>query len=411
MNRLAVLFNTFTKLKAYDFDKLRKELNIDFVVVSTNNEVSRIESFFKKKFKKILVSSLIDINGTYKDIEPDLKTIISNYKLENIRFICLSEDYLSPVSVLREKFNICGINSTIAQFFRDKVIMKEKLKKNGITVPKFIDLAELSQDKSNEQIYSIIESSLGSPFVLKPKDAFGSKDVSIISSMDQFKEISWEINNFNDFEVESYISGKLYHIDSIYNNGNVIFQACCEDSTPNLNFRNGKPLLSIPLPEYSNEFKLGSSLSKEVINTFGYLTGSTHLEFFIDASGQVIFLEVAARTPGAIIVPMYKKHFGINMLELDLLNNFNITRENTIINSYVFSGIMPILKGKVTKLNTPNISGDFDINFIVKKGDVLQECNSLRDISATILVENKNFEAAYSDFKSLSNFKCINVDK
>jgi len=45
----------------------------------------------------------------------------------------------------------------------------------------------------------------------------------------------------------------------------------------------------------------------------------------------------------------------------------------------------------------------------VQQGDILNNCRSLRDISAKIMVSNDNYSSAYKDFKYLSNFGIISV--
>lgn len=335
---------------------------------------------------------------------------MDQYNLSDVRLISLSEEHLYPVSMLREKLNISGMTTIQANLFRNKIEMKKKLDSKNINVPNFLDLSKfLNKNLGNEKLYYYIESQLGSPFVLKPKDSFGSQDVDIIYDIKQFNEIVGKTEKIYNFEVETYISGKLYHIDTIYNNGNPVFQVCSEYSTQNLNFRKSKPLLSIPLPNTSQEFILGGKLSNEVIKEFNYLTGATHLEFFIQDNGNVVFLEIGARTPGGIVIPMYNKNFNTNISNMDLLNHFDIKYNYKKSNDYYFSGTMPIIEGTVTELKSPELGGSYDIEYCVKKGEYLGKCKGLRDIAAKIIVKNKDFKSAYNDFKSLDSFVAVNV--
>lgn len=392
--KLVVLFNTLVKLKTYDFPALLKEADFDFISVVENKEIEGVKRDFSSIFKQVL---------PYETAKFELANIIKNYKLEDVRFVCISEDYLLPASEFRSYFNVEGINEKTANLFRNKMLMKAALANTSVSVPKFAELSEFSTfEKAKER--------LGLPFVIKPKDAFGSKDVSIIKTEEDFEIAFSEISNKEEFECESFISGKLYHVDSIYKNGVPIFQVCNEYSCPNAEFRDGKALVSIPLPQSHEIAKKASVLSQNVIEAFDYNTGATHLEFFVKEDGEFVFLEIAGRTPGAVIVPMYNKQFEINLPNIDLLNHFDLLKHQDFKSKmHCFSGIFPIFKGIVSALNAPKINGTFDLKFLVKEGNILDDCKSLRDISATILAENESFEKAYQDFQTITTFKAIEV--
>ncbi|MCE2705524.1 MAG: hypothetical protein LW807_00370 [Proteobacteria bacterium] len=102
--------------------------------------------------------------------------------------------------------------------------------------------------------------------------------------------------------------------------------------------------------------------------------------------------------------------FNFNMLNADLNIQLNLPVDQPIHNGkYVIRGIFPITKGKVEKVNIPSTIGKADIQWKVQQGDILNNCRSLRDISAKIMVSNDNYSSAYKDFKYLSNFGIISV--
>jgi biotin carboxylase len=410
MSKLAILFNTFVKLKTYNFEQLKFDYGIEFIAVVKSAEYSNVHCLLHGVFKSIIISESI-LNGSYDDIETLINMEVQKYDKTNVRFICLSEDYIIPVAVLREKFGIKGINGGCAEFFRNKVAMKTKLQNFGVIVPRFMQLKDLQHDKNT---YDEIVRFLGPAFVIKPNDSFGSKNVSIIKSFEEYLEAISEISNCEHFEVETFIEGKLYHIDSIYKDFKPLFQVCNEYSCPNCDFKSGNALLSLPLTD-QDIISRASQLSKQVVEAFNYPTGPTHLEFFITPEDKLVFLEIAARTPGAEIVPMYNCALNANIVNIDLLNHFDllptISNHNFFNNNkFYFSGIFPTINGKVTILNEPKVKGNIcKFELLVKVGEVLDDCDDLRSISARIIVENHSFEDARNDFELLKSFKAIEV--
>ncbi len=190
-----------------------------------------------------------------------------------------------------------------------------------------------------------------------------------------------------------------------------MFQVCCQYSVPNCQFRDGKALLSLPLPEDSKEFALGKSLSDTVMKVFSYSDGTAHLEFFITQAGEVVFLEVAARTPGAIIVPMYKEAFGVNLLNLELLTNFTDMDYAQEVKHYCFSGILPYQKGRVTKLNVPSHVAEHKIDHLVKVGDLLPTSRNLRDIAAKVIVKSDTFTSLKHKFDNMCEFLAVETEE
>lgn len=381
MKKLAILFNTLVKLQTYDFESLKD--TFDFIAVVSKDEFEKTKNEFGSTFKAII---------NFEEAERTLQSFISKYN--EVRFICLSEDNLLFTAQLREKFNIEGMRYKTAILFRDKIEMKKILQKNGVEVPNF---GELSQYNN----FSQLKQEFGLPFVVKPKDAFGSKDVSIINNEEQYNKLL----KTEGLECESFIKGKLYHIDNIWQNGKAIFEVCNEYSCPNEEFRKGKALLSMPLLPENEVCKQASILAKKVIDIFELKTGATHLEFFVSNNGKIIFLEVAGRTPGAVIVPMYNKQFDFNLPNIDLLNHFGLLSDAVFerkINA--FSGIFPNTEGVVRAIKELKILSQYNIEVLTQEGEKLEQAQSLRDIAAKIIAFNKSFEVLYEDFKEASNF-------
>jgi biotin carboxylase len=298
-----------------------------------------------------------------------------------------------------------------AELFRDKVKMKNSFKNININLPTFIEIGWLDNSQPL-QSYEKLKHLLGNKFVLKPKLDFGAHGVKIINNYNDFLLSVDEIKNFQDYEAETFINGDLYHVDSIHINGSAIFQVCCRYSFPTFEFQLGKPNLSIPIPENSNIAINASILIEQVLRALNYANGPSHLEFFVNENEELIFLEIAARTPGGFTTIMYDKMYDFNMLNADLYINLDLdVSKPKYSGKYVFRGIFPIKQGLVTKINIPNTLGVTNIHWEIEPGYNLDLCTSLRDVAAKIVVENNDYSSAFKDFEYLSEFNLFEVVK
>ncbi|CAK2508779.1 MULTISPECIES: ATP-grasp domain-containing protein [Vibrio] len=351
------------------------------------NELDKLAPHIKEKAEVVI---------TYNSF-PELCELASNLNLTALdtRVFCVSEDYMVPASEVRLSLGLAGLQPSSASRFRDKTVMKDVLRTSGLRVPHFGHF-----DKTLS--YDEVTSRVGTPFVLKPIDALGALGVYIIKSESEFANT---INMIGDecYEYEEFISGRLYHVDTLLKEGKVVFNVACEYTAPNLDFQKGVPIISIPLLENDELAIKLKAFALDCICALGLESGPAHTEVFLLDNGELVFLESAARTPGAVIVPMYEKQFGFNMIEAALQIEIGDTPYIPIStsNNYYFSGIFPTKQGILSKQLTLPIQSEYNIQWKVSEGELMPKVASLRNISASILVENNCYESLMNDFKSL----------
>lgn len=403
--KVVIFLNTYAKMQDYNLDDINL-LDYTAVAIVSSKELGLFQSAYNELFNEIF--SVNELNT--EEIKKIIAWLFDKHNLSSseTRLICLSEDNLLVAGELREYFNIPGMKYAQSELFRDKVKMKAAIQNTKIITPQYVDLITINYNNI-EGFFNTIVNSLGNKFVIKPKSEFGGKGVKVINDYNEFVlSINEIINEMNLYEAETFIEGDLYHIDSVYVDSNPVFQICCKYSYPNFDFQCGKPSLSIPIPDTYEIVNKAKKLVENVLFALDYKNGTSHLEFFANDNQDPIFLEIAARTPGANITPIYEKMFGFNMLNADLCINLGLKIETPSHNGkYCIRGIFPKRKCVVTKLNTPNVIGNAEIQWKIKEGDVLEECTSLRDIAAKILVVNDNYDSACLDFNYLSNFDVI----
>ena len=407
--KTVIFFNTLIKLKSYDFSVLDLQ-NVILIAFVKADEYKDVVNNFSTRFSQIIPISCEDSTLNYQQSKHALDDIVSAIADKNsIHLISLSEENMLLVAKLREDFAIPGMSMQQTEKFRDKIKMKNALQASGVNLPTYQEM-DCMKASDLEKYYQEVVDALGTKFVIKPKALLCAMGVSIIKNYAEFVHAMEQISDYHNYELETFISGTLYHIDSIQINGESIFQVCCEYSCPNFDFQLGIPLLSLPLPEDHSIVKQAKTLAAKVLNALDYHNGPSHLEFFVDANKKLVFLEIAARTPGAIVTPMYNRMFNFNMLNADLCFRLGLPIAKPMApKKHYFSGLFPISEGKVVKLLEPTLSGQYELDWKVEVDAQLERCNSLRDIAASIIVANDNFAAAYADFKKLSKTTLLEI--
>lgn len=407
--KTAVFINTYVKMSNYDLDELSKS-NIRMVAIVTNDQFNSFHAKYGQYFSEIHTVKHSD-NIVFNNIDYDsvANVVINELKTgSDVRIICQSEDNMLLAAKLRDQFHLPGMTYQQTLLFRDKVIMKQALSASGVRVPKF-DRIQFNDSINLESLFEELITKFGMPFLLKPTMMLGAIGVKIIHTKDDFEKIYHELNGY-EYQVEEFIQGKLYHCDSIRKNNNTLYTVCCEYTSPNFDFQHGKTIISMPLKDDDILSCKMIEISNNILSVLQLHNGVSHMEFFVTDNSEIIFLEVAARSPGAIVTPMYRKAFNIAFediafkIEMDL--PFTLDKRKT---DYYMSGLLPISKGTVKSRNEPEMMSQYEMNWYVKENDKLDGCNNLRDKAASITVWNENYDILLNDFNYLRDFQCITL--
>ena len=407
--KTAIYLNTFAKMQNYDLNHLQgfKQKNIAIV---SDEDYPKFQKNYNDFFDEIHVCQN-ESSDPFEKISYTLaREVIANLVStgEMVRIICLSEDNLLIAAKLREEFDIPGMKFNQTLSFRDKVIMKGVLSKHGIRVPRY---SHYSPPKNNEQYFEALKLDLGLPFVLKPTTLLGGLGVVIVRGLNDFIQFAQQCGDDIVYEAEEFIAGTLFHCDTIRKNDVSIFSVVCEYTNPNVDFQSGKSVISIILTNDNPVVQKIKTFNESVLNALGLKEGISHHEIFVKENGELVFLEIAARSPGAVITPMYRRAFEIGLEDIDYKMQMEIPFELSPQDKGIFlSGIFPIMSGRVSKLLNPNLVSPFEITWAVKEGDVLGDSKSLRDKACAIVAWNKNAEQIRLDFDLLKTFQCLEVD-
>lgn len=261
---------------------------------------------------------LDDVIAVPNDAGPPLMIDLTAFiarKMKVDRVVALEEFDVMTAALIREHFCLPGMSSSAAKTFRDKYRMAEAAKAGGIILPDFVPLI------NTDDVAAFMER-VPPPWIIKPRS-----DVSAIGirKVDDPAEVWRVIEEMNQREhlrerasyylLAQFIPGEVFHVDSIVNNGRVVFAGANRYGRPPLEVAHGGgAYVSRTVAHGSaNEKKLLAN-NRQLVKALQLERGAAHAEFIkSDADGEFYFLEMAARVGGAYIADVLEAASGLNL--------------------------------------------------------------------------------------------------
>ena len=262
--------------------------------------------------------SLDDLIAVPNDAGPplfiDLLAFLSrNRKID--RVIALEEFDVVTAALMREHLCLPGLSSSGAKVFRDKLSMAVYSQRAGINVPDFVPLVNA------EEVDEFLQRVPG-PWVIKPRSDVSAIGISKVSEPEQVHRAMSEMNareNLRErasyYVLARFIPGEVFHVDSIVNDGKVLFAGTNQYGRPPMQVAHqGGAYISRTLERGSADEKTLLAINKKLVRALRLERGATHAEFIkSDADGKFYFLEIAARVGGAYISDVLEAASGINL--------------------------------------------------------------------------------------------------
>jgi biotin carboxylase len=248
--------------------------------------------------------------------DPPLQATLNTvgYLMRNIRFdrIVGLDDYDVEVAAsLREHLRIPGMGDTQARFFRDKLACRIRLRELGIAVPDHTPVF-------NNEVVGEFIASHQPPWMLKPRSEASATGIHKVQSPDElWKLLDSKGDGRAYYHLEEYLPGDIYHVDSLTNDGRVLFAEAARCGDPPFDVAHGGGIFTtVTLPRGSAEEKEVKALNEKVLTSLGYRYGASHLEFIKGRDdGRFYLLETSARVGGAHIAEMHEAATGVNLWE------------------------------------------------------------------------------------------------
>lgn len=207
------------------------------------------------------------------------------------------------------------MTSATARLFRDKLAMSSKVKAAGLHVPEFVPLL------NHNDIRDFIDR-VPPPWVIKPRSdvsAIGIKKGvepgDVWSAIDELDRRERPRERSAQYLLSRFISGDVFHVDSLVSNGRVIFAGANQYGRPPMDVahKGGAYISHTILHGECDEKKL-FEINRNLLKSLGLEAGATHAEFIkSNADGEFYFLEVAARVGGAYIADVLEAASGVNL--------------------------------------------------------------------------------------------------
>jgi carbamoylphosphate synthase large subunit len=158
--------------------------------------------------------------------------------------------------------------------------------------------------------------SVPSPWVLKPRLMAGAMG---IKKFTDHQDVWNRLNEIGDrqsfFVLERFVPGDIFHVDTIWFRGEMVFAVASAYGTPPLEVTSGGGVFTTQLVERGSDVDLQLlRMNEAVLRAFGLTDGVSHSEFIrAHEDGQLYFLETAARVGGAHISDLVEAATGINL--------------------------------------------------------------------------------------------------
>jgi hypothetical protein len=233
--------------------------------------------------------------------------------LEIDRIECLWEPFVVLAARLRETFGIPGMSVEKVVAFRDKDLMKKKIRAGGIRTSK-------SRRARTAQELRDAAEAIGFPVIFKPIAGAGSADTYRLDSQQDIDRILPHVRHVTEANIEEYIDGdEEYTFDCITIGGKPAFWSVTQYfprpldgrlhewiSPGQLTFRD------IEQPRIAEGVRMGF----DAVKAMEMETGFVHMEWFRKANGEIVFGEIGCRSGGGNLMDM-----------INYANDMNVYRE------------------------------------------------------------------------------------
>jgi biotin carboxylase len=243
----------------------------------------------------------------YKDVIHTVAYLCRGRAID--RIVALDEFEVELVGMLREHLRLPGMGVSDVRKFRDKLTMRELTRDAGIRVPDFVGI------KNYDRLRDYM-SAVQPPWVLKPRMEASAMGIQKVHNTE---EVWRALDGLGDLQsyylLEQFVPGDVYHADSIVVDGKVIFVSVQKYGAPPMQIYQGGGVFNTRvLPANDKDAKTIRTMNPKIIKTLGLENGIAHTEFIrAHATGDIYFLESAARVGGANIADLIEHATGINL--------------------------------------------------------------------------------------------------
>lgn len=322
----------------------RKDINLAII------RFSNCLSFSAKHLEETqnFPTFVINKSGDFEDECTRLHAFLEGLNFEINVFYNDSEFNQVFIQKVSRRLGLPGALSEYqAQVVRDKLVMKRFIREIGLTCPNYKLL------KCTDDLEECINE-WGFPFIIKWRNGVSSIEVYKVKNREDISQLALNYRT-ERYIAEQYLSNKIWCIDAIVQNGNVISNLYTWLPYTNLSFAECKEKftqLAVGQPQSYWKFD-PQNLTQLIISSLGLGSGYLHLEVFVSDDGQPSICEFAWRTPGDHMLHNFTVLYGrsVENMIVDALIGTKMSRLPNC-NRCVADAFLPLKAGKITKLST-----------------------------------------------------------
>lgn len=343
-------------------------------------------------------------------VDPDaaravVGSIVEECGADNVTLHSYDERNLLLAADLRAEFGLPGLRRDQVLPFRDKCLMKQRVRAAGIRVPAFgrYDDAAAADRRS---YFAKITGEVGLPFILKPVDGNSADGVYQIDSFDDFAAVPGDLGR--PYEYEEFIEGQIFSVNIVSRDRRSLFAGVTEYLVNSKAVREGRVNADINLIDTDPRVAPMIAFAEAALDALGWPDGASHLELFRTVAGELVFLEVAARFKGLAGVAAMQRNYAVALVNLALeIEDGPTSRPWPDEQVYCFDAVIPKEHGVIERLVGPDIESEYDVTWKVHEGQTIGQGESLGDNGGVFLVWNKDYDVLYRDYQRLATYRPI----
>ncbi|MGL6076980.1 MAG: ATP-grasp domain-containing protein [Fimbriiglobus sp.] len=231
-------------------------------------------------------------------------------RTKRIDLIVALDDFdVEVAGCLRDHFRFPGHGDSTARFFRDKLAMRAKAKEIGVRIPEFTRISH------HADVTAFLDRVPG-PWLVKPRGEASAAGIRKCQTKDEVWARIHELGDEQSYHlVEEMVPGDLFHVDSLCENGKVIFAEVNAYWRPLLDvYQGGGVYATRTLRRDSADVKALQTINAKLLEGFGLGNGASHTEFMkAHRDGEFYFIETSCRVGGAETATMVEAATGVNL--------------------------------------------------------------------------------------------------
>lgn len=199
---------------------------------------------------------------------------------------------------LRERWGIPGMSADTVRGFRDKQLMKERVRAAGLRVPR-------SRRVKTEKETREAAEEIGYPLILKPIAGAGSADTYKITSPQELDAILPKMRGVAEASCEEYVDGEEFTFDTVCIGGKPAYENVAAYLPKPIEMRSLEwvsPVIITVRDMQQPKLRGGIELGRQVLDALGMGDGFTHMEWYLTPKGEAVFGEIGCRPGGGHIV-------------------------------------------------------------------------------------------------------------